>query len=368
MDQNVSREVIIEGIMNKNVLETLMNRVNHEMLSICNIGGKLAYIAIHSTELGPALGGCRFKEYEDDFSALKDALNLAEAMTYKASAAGLDLGGGKTVISANPKKYKNEFTLRQFGRYVNALSGKYITAEDVGTTSSDMEIIRKETRWVTGLPEYMGGGGDPSPFTAYGVFIGIKAACKYVYGSESLKNKKIFVQGVGNVGSNLVKLLKKEDAYVLISDIDEKKMEEVAKKYGCEIVSNTDITQVSADIFAPCALGEVITIENVDNLKFQIIAGAANNQLEDNEMCAKSLKKKKIYYVPDFIINAGGLINCYCEVIGNYSSKLSYALTEKIYDRVLYILKEADNKNVSTYEIAIKLALERLQIKKKMRM
>jgi len=249
--------------------------------------------------------------------------------------------------------------MRKFGRVVENLNGKYISAEDVGTTTKDMEYVNMETSSVAGLPESMGGGGDPSPVTAYGTYMGMKASAKRAYGSDSLKGKKIAIQGIGKVGMHLVELVSKEGAVVSVSDINEASQKHAVSEYGATIVSGNDIYSSDMDIFAPCALGAILNTENISNLKCDIVAGAANNQLAEEDVHGKMIKEKGMLYAPDFLINAGGLINVYSEVIG-YNRENAMRDTEKIYDTTLNIYEVAEEQNVHTQHAATLLAQKRI--------
>src|SRR5690606_15325210 len=293
-----------------------------------------ALIGIHNTVLGPALGGTRMWPYAPEEDAITDVLRLSRGMTFKNALAGLNLGGGKAVILGDPK-LKNEAYLRRFGRFVQSLGGRYVTAEDVNMNTSDMEFIGLETRHVTGLPEIKGGGGDPSPVTAYGVYMGMKAAAKKAFGSNSLEGKRIGVQGVGQVGKYLIEYLVKEGANVLITDIFEDKLQAVAKATGAQVVDPNVIYDLEMDIYSPCALGATINDQTIDRLKCAVIAGAANNQLKDEAKHGLILMERGIVYAPDFLINAGGVINVDAEYYGGYNRETVYKKTEKIYDTCL---------------------------------
>ncbi|MEZ4805672.1 MAG: Glu/Leu/Phe/Val dehydrogenase [Bacteroidia bacterium] len=336
-------------------------KYDHEQILICqdNHTGLKAIIAIHNTVLGPGLGGTRMWKYATEAEAINDALRLSRGMTYKAAISGLNLGGAKAVIIGDPKKDKSEHLMRKFGRFVENLGGKYITAEDVGTTTKDMEYVKMETDHVVGLPEIMGGGGDPSPVTAYGVYMGIKASAKKAYGSDNLKGKKVTVQGAGKVGLHLIETLHKEGAEIFVSDIYESGLKIAAEKYNAKVVAPEEIFTQAVDIFAPCALGAILNTENINSLKCQIIAGAANNQLEDENIHGDMLKSKGIYYAPDFLINAGGLINVYSEYTG-YVREIAMAQTENIYNTVLDIYNKSEEDNINTQLAAIKLAEKRV--------
>lgn len=341
---------------------------DHEQLVLCqdNATGLKAIIAIHNTVLGPGLGGTRMWVYNNEAAAIKDAMRLSRGMTYKASISGLNLGGAKAVIIGDAKTQKSEALMRKFGRFVENLNGKYITAEDVGTTTKDMEYVNMETNHVVGLPETMGGGGDPSPVTAYGVYMGMKASAKKVYGSDSLNGKIVGVQGIGKVGMHLVEYLHKEGAKIYVSDINEEALKHAAETYGAIVIGGDDMYDLQMDIFAPCALGAILTTDTINRLKCAIVAGAANNQLENENEHGLQIMKKGIVYAPDFLINAGGLINVYSEHTG-YNREIAYAATEKIYDFTLNIFNTADAENIPTQAAAIKLAEKRIQDMMKVR-
>jgi leucine dehydrogenase len=335
----------------------------HENLVFCydKPTGLKALIGIHNTVLGPALGGTRFYNYANENDAITDVLRLSRGMTYKAAISGINLGGGKAVIIGDPEKLKSEAFWRRYGKFVESLNGKYITAEDVNTNSQDMEYISLETKHVAGKPEHLGGGGDPSPVTAYGVYLGIKASVKAVYGNDSLNEKKILVEGIGSVGSHLVERLVAEGAKVYITDINQFKIKNLTAKFPVvEAVNRESSHDLDIDIYAPCAMGATVNDNTILRLKCHIIAGAANNQLENEEVHGNMLKEKGILYAPDFLINAGGVINCYQEVVG-YNREQSFYRTEKIYDRTLEIFQKAKDENISTHKAAVKLAEERIQ-------
>ncbi len=338
-----------------------MSNAGHEQVVFCHDheSGLKAIIAIHNTVLGPALGGTRMWKYQNESEALNDVLRLSRGMTFKAAISGLNLGGGKAVIIGDSKKDKSEPLFRRFGKFVNSLNGKYITAEDVGTSTKDMEYVHMETKHVTGLPESMGGGGDPSPVTAYGVYMGMKASAKHLWGNDSLKGRKIIVQGVGHVGENLVSLLTKESAVVSIVDINQEQLKKVSASTGAKVLTETDFYGMDMDIYAPCALGATLNTDNIAKLKCAIVAGAANNQLADETIHGKMLLEKGVIYAPDFLINAGGLINVYSELTG-YNRERAIQRTEKIYDFTLEILKNAAVENVPTYLAATRMAEKRI--------
>ncbi|MEO1656042.1 MAG: Glu/Leu/Phe/Val dehydrogenase dimerization domain-containing protein, partial [Bacteroidota bacterium] len=270
----------------------------HEQVVFCydKHSGLKAIIAIHNTTLGPAAGGTRMWAYPSESEALHDVLRLSRGMTYKNAIAGINLGGGKAVIIGDARKDKSEHLFRSFGKFVEGLNGKYITAEDVGISTDDMEYVAMHTDYVSGKPEYMGGGGDPSPVTARGVYYGMKAAAKKAYGSDSLKGKKISIQGVGHVGQNLVELLKQENTHIIISDFYEDRARDIAQKYQVEVVNKDLIYDQEVDIYAPCALGATINDDTLARLSCDIIAGAANNQLLDEQKHADLCKEKGIIY------------------------------------------------------------------------
>jgi leucine dehydrogenase len=334
---------------------------NHEQIVFCNdnASGLKAIIAIHNTVLGPGLGGTRMWNYSTEADALNDVLRLSRGMTYKAAISGLNLGGAKAVIIGDANKHKSEALMRKFGRFIENLNGKYITAEDVGTTTKDMEYVNMETDSVVGLPESMGGGGDPSPVTAYGVYMGMKASAKKAYGSDSLKGKKISIQGIGKVGMHLVELVHKEGAEIYVSDIYDPSLQHAASNYNAKIVEGDDIYGLGVDIFAPCALGAILNTDNINALNCDIIAGAANNQLANEEEHGMMIKNKGLLYAPDFLINAGGLINVYSEHIG-YNRENAMRDTEKIFDTTMNIFSLSEEQNIHTQKAATMLAQKRI--------
>jgi leucine dehydrogenase len=351
----------IEKTAKAGIFNTLTS-MGHEQVLFCQdeATGLKAIIAIHNTVLGPALGGTRMWNYATEQEALTDVLRLSRGMTFKASISGINLGGGKAVIIGDAKTMKTEAFLRRFGKFVNSLNGKYITAEDVNMKTSDMEYINMETKHVTGLPESMGGGGDPSPVTAYGVYMGMKATAKKVYGNDSLAGKKIAVQGIGQVGMHLVEFLVKENAEVFVTDIFEDKVKAISTKFGVTGVSQETFFDLDMDIYAPCALGATVNDETISKLKCSIIAGAANNQLKDELKHGYMLIDKSIAYAPDFLINAGGLINVYNEHLGNYNRKRVMEQVENIYATCLNTLNYAETEKISSQEAAIRLAEKRI--------
>lgn len=337
--------------------------MGHEQVVFCNQPevGLRAIIAIHNTTLGPALGGCRMWTYETLDDAITDVLRLSRGMTYKAAVSGLNLGGGKAVILGNPKTDKTEALFRAFGRFVESLNGRYITAEDVGTDVNDMEYVFAETNHVVGVARVHGGSGDPSPFTARGVFHGMRATVEVRLPGRKLADLSVAVQGVGHVGAHLVRLLHQRGVRkIFVCDIDEDRVSRImAECKGVEAVPPDQIYDVACDIFAPCALGAVINPETVERLKCSIIAGAANNQLSDDSM-AEVLQKRNILYAPDYAINAGGLMNVYIELEG-YNQERALRMVEKIYDNLMNIFRIADRDGITTAEAADRAAEERMR-------
>jgi leucine dehydrogenase len=336
-----------------------MEKMGHEQILFCNDNktGLKAIIAVHNTVLGPSLGGTRMWPYQNEMEALKDVLRLSRGMTYKSSLAGLDLGGGKAVIIGDSRKQKSEALFRRFGEFVDSLGGKYITAEDVGISVEDMAIVNKSTNYVAGLP---GKGGDPSPVTAYGVYMGMKASAKELWGNDSLAGKTVLVQGVGHVGMYLVELLAKENANILVADIFEDNVKEAVQKYGAVAIAPNDVYEAKMDIYAPCALGATINDHTLPKLTCSIIAGAANNQLADEKIHGEMVKNQGILYAPDYLINAGGIINCFVE-LGGYDKDKAMNQAQKIYDTTLSIYKLAKEKNIPTYQAANIMAELRIE-------
>lgn len=338
---------------------------DHEQIVFCHDKdtGLKAIIGIHNTVLGPALGGTRMWKYNNEWEALNDVLRLSRGMTYKSAISGLNLGGGKAVIIGNSKTDKTPEMIKRFGEFVHSLSGKYITAEDVGTTTPDMDLIRDITPHVTGISESKGGSGNPSPVTGFGVYMGLKAAAKFQFGTDNLEGKKIMVQGIGHVGETLVSYLTKEGAIVQIADINEEKLKEVANKYGASIYRGDDLYSEEIDIYAPCALGATINDQTVNKIKAKVIAGAANNQLANEIVHGQILKDRGIVYAPDFLINAGGIINVYGEIVG-YGKEEALKRTENIYNTTLQTLNFAKENDITTHLAAFQVAQQRIDAKK----
>jgi leucine dehydrogenase len=339
---------------------------DHEQIVFCNDKdtGLKAIIGIHNTVLGPALGGTRMWNYTNEWEALNDVLRLSRGMTYKSAITGLNLGGGKAVIIGDAKTQKTPELMTRFGEFVHSLGGRYITAEDVGMTTGDMDTVRVVTPYVTGISENKGGAGNPSPITAYGVFMGMKAAAKFQFGSDILEDKNVFVQGIGHVGEALVEHLVNEGAKVTIDDISQERLEEVQSKYDVTIYSGNDIYSENMDIYAPCALGATVNDDTIYKLNAKIIAGAANNQLAEENKHGKILQERGIVYAPDFLINAGGIINVYAE-LEDYDRQEIMRKTENIYNTTLEILDNAKLNNNTTHTAALNIAKERIETRKR---
>ncbi len=335
---------------------------DHEQVVFCSDkkANLRAIIAIHNTTLGPALGGTRMWTYDSDQAALNDALRLSRGMTYKAAVAGLNLGGGKAVIVGDPNEDKSEALFRSYGRFVEGLGGRYITAEDVGTSVQEMNWVRMETSHVTGIDRALGGGGDPSVVTAYGVYHGMKACIKERTGSDSLKGKKIAVQGAGHVAGHLCEHLAREGAKLFITDIYPAKVKAIAERTRAQFVAPEKIYDTPADIFCPCALGAVINDDTLKRLKTGIIAGGANNQLADERKHGLAILKRGILYAPDYAINAGGLMSVANELDG-YSHERAMKQAEGIYDTILRILDIAKKDNLPSHQASDRIAEERIR-------
>ncbi len=337
------------------------SRLGHERVLFCSVpeAGLRSIIAIHSTTLGPGLGGLRMWPYASTDEALLDVLRLSRGMTYKAAAAGVHLGGAKAIIIGDPKKDKSEALFRAFGRAVESLGGHYITAEDVGTDVQDMEWIAAETRWVTGLPADRGGSGDPSPVTARGVLSGIRAAARHLWGSPELRGRSVAIQGLGSVGGYLAEYLREEGAKTLGCDLDDEVAESVRSDHDVELVPVDQIYDVEADIFAPCALGATVNSETIPRFRFRVVAGGANNQLAVPERDGAELARRGILYAPDFVINAGGLINVYNEYVG-YDRDRAMRMADTIYETTLRVFEIARRDGVPTWLAGDRLAEERV--------
>ena len=310
---------------------------------------------IHDSTLGPALGGTRFWNYDSDRAALIDCLRLARGMTYKAAVAGLNLGGGKSVIIGDNKTRNREPVFRAHGRHVQAMGGRYITAEDVGTSTGDMEYIKAETDHVTGL---IGKSGDPSPVTAFGVYRGIKACAKHRYGTDSLNGKTVAIQGCGHVGYYLAQALHSEGARLTVTDIDPARVQKVVDDFRAQAVKPEEIMGAKADILAPCAMGGIINDDTLPKLKVEIVAGGANNQLAE-ERHGDELEKKEITYAPDYVINGGGLINVNAELQG-WTMERARNKAGEIYDTILRVFEIAQEEGIPSYRAADRLAEQRI--------
>ncbi|HEX2718398.1 MAG TPA: Glu/Leu/Phe/Val dehydrogenase, partial [Gemmatimonadaceae bacterium] len=332
--------------------------MGHEQLVVCSdpSAGYRGIIAIHSTTLGPALGGTRFWQYASDEEAIVDALRLARGMTYKNAVAGLNLGGGKSVIIGDNKTTSREMIFRAHGRFVESLGGRYVTAEDVGTSPSDMDYVFMETHYVAGLA---GRSGDPSPVTAHGVFRAIQASAKHKFGNDDLSGKTITLQGCGHVGYFLAKELHAAGAKLIVTDIDPEKVKRVVDETKAKPVAPDEIYGQKADIFAPCALGGIINDKTIPQLKVQIVAGGSNNQLLE-ERHGDILEEKGILYAPDYVANAGGVINVYSELAG-WDSRRSLRKADEIYHTILGVFDIARQEKIPTYEAADRLAERRLR-------
>jgi leucine dehydrogenase len=341
------------------VFETIGSDEHEEILfghdPVC---GLRTIIAIHSTVLGPALGGTRFFSYANEDDALVDAIRLSKGMTYKAAVAGLSLGGGKGVIIGDPAKIKTEQLLRAYGRTVESLGGRYITAEDVGTTTDDMITIRRETKHVTGLPTSHGGSGDPSPATARGVLAAMRATAMKAWGSDDLSGKTVAVQGVGKVGGDVVRRLSAVGAKTVITDVNDNTIRSIVESCGSTVVATEDIYDVNADIFAPCAMGASLSATTIPRLRCELVVGSANNQLATAED-AQRLIDRDIVYAPDFVVNAGGIINIGEEPPG-YSEERAILAVERIYDTLTHVFATATDRGIGPSAAANAIAEERI--------
>lgn len=352
--------------MESQVLREIETR-GHEQVAIFNYPdvGLKAIVAIHNTVLGPSLGGCRMRLYTDEAQAIDDALRLAEGMTYKSSIAGLDLGGGKSVVIADPAMSagRRELFLR-FGECLNHLDGRYITAEDMGTSVADIMVMREVTKFAAGFSPELGGGGDPSPWTALGCFKGIIAACERRFDSKDLVGRKIALQGVGHVGMYLVKHLKDAGAVLTVCDTNKTLVNQAVQEFGCTAVDTDKIYDVDAEIFAPCAIGQTINHETLARLKCAIIAGAANNQLIDSSVY-RTITDRGIMYCPDFVINAGGVISIAAEYQpGGWKESWTRDKAEQIYHTIHRILDESERRDKFPEVVAVELAKERIEQKR----
>jgi glutamate dehydrogenase/leucine dehydrogenase len=332
----------------------------HEQVVFCRHqpSGLRAIIALHSTALGPGLGGVRFKPYASDEEALRDVLRLSHGMTYKNAAAGLDLGGGKAVIMGDPRQLRSEALFRAYGRFVHGLNGRYLTAEDVGTTIEDMATIRRETPYVTGTATELGGSGDPSPATAVGVVHAMRAVAERLWGGDDLAGRHVVVSGVGKVGGALAGHLAAAGAKVTVSDVDADRVEAVADAIGADIVAATEAHSTPCDLLAPCALGAVLTSTTIPQLRCAAIVGSANNQLGE-EADAERLADAGIAYVPDFVANAGGVINIAEELRGYDAGRALHAVGA-IRATTEAVLRTAEAEGITTEAAANRIAERRI--------
>ncbi|AQY51805.1 leucine dehydrogenase [Listeria weihenstephanensis] len=339
-----------------------MEQYDYEQVVFCHdkASGLKAIIAIHDTTLGPALGGCRMWPYETEEEALEDVLRLARGMTYKNAAAGLALGGGKTVIIGDPKKDKSEEMFRALGRFVERLNGSYIIAEDVGITVADMDLVHEETNHVTGISERFGSSGNPSPMTAFGVYSAMKRTALETFGSDSLLDKTIAVQGVGNVAFALCKLLHEDGAKLIVTDINADAVNRAVTQFGAKAVAPAEIYDVEADIFAPCALGGILNGETIPRLKVAAICGSANNQLLDATIHGEMLASKAILYAPDYIVNAGGVINI-ADELNTYNEARAQQKIGKIFDQIGKVFDIAKMEQVTPAEAANRMVENRME-------
>ena len=338
-----------------------LEKYDYEQVVFCQDkqSGLKAIIAIHDTTLGPALGGTRMWTYNSEEDAIEDALRLAKGMTYKNAAAGLNLGGGKTVIIGDPRKDKSEELFRAFGRYIQGLNGRYITAEDVGTTVADMDMIHEETDYVTGISPAFGSSGNPSPVTAYGVYRGMKAAAKAAFGTDSLEGRVVAIQGVGNVAWTLCKYLHEEGAQLIVTDINKEVVQRAVEEFGARAVNPDEIYGVECDIYAPCALGATVNDETIPQLRAKVIAGSANNQLKDSRH-GDIIHEMGIVYAPDYVINAGGVINVADELYG-YNHERAMKKVEQIYASIEKVIAISKRDGIPTYVAADRMAEERIE-------
>ncbi|MEN8235408.1 MAG: Glu/Leu/Phe/Val dehydrogenase dimerization domain-containing protein [Actinomycetota bacterium] len=341
------------------VFEAIGTETHEEVLfGVDHESGLRTIIAIHNTSLGPALGGTRFYPYDSEEAALRDVLRLSKGMTLKSAAAGLDLGGGKAVIIGDPATIRSERLIRAYGRVIDSLGGRYITAEDVGTTVDDMVLIARETKWVSGLPFAQGGSGDPSPATARGVMASLRAIGERLWGTDDVAGRRIAVQGVGKVGMDLVRRLTEAGAETVVTDTNEDAVAFAVETYGSKAVGLDDIYDVDCDVFSPCALGATLNEETIPRLRCQAVAGSANNQLA-TDLDGDRLSETGILYAPDFIVNAGGVINIAVETDG-YSSERAGMMVDRIYNNLTAVFETVDSDGVGTNVAALRVAQRRI--------
>jgi leucine dehydrogenase len=345
-----------------------LDTFGHEQVVFCHNkdAGLKAIIAIHNTVLGPALGGTRMWPYKSEAEALNDVLRLSRGMTYKNAVAGLDIGGGKAVIIGDPSTDKSEALFRAFGQFVQSLGGRYITAEDVGIDVNDMELVYRETEYVTGVHQVHGGSGDPSPFTAYGALQGLMATINKKFGDEEIGKYSYAVQGLGHVGMEYVKLLKERGAKLFVTDINKALVDKAVSEYGAEAVAAEDIYDVNADVYSPCALGGTLNEQTLPRFKFKIVCGPANNQLATNEI-GDELEKRGILYAPDYAVNAGGVMNVALEITG-YNRERAMRMMRTIYHNLARIYEIAERDGIPTYKAADRMAEERISVMGKLKL
>ena len=340
----------------------VLNVPDYEKVISCRdqASGLHSIIAVHSTTLGPALGGMRMLPYASTEEALTDVLRLSKGMTYKSAVANTGLGGGKCVVIGDPKTIKSESLFRAVGRFVDSFDGQYITAEDMNIGIADLEIVQQETKYVSGLSRAAGSSGNPSPYTAYGCLVGVKATCKEAFGTDDLSGRTVVVQGVGAVGGRLAELLKGEGAKITICDINQARVAELSEKHGYGVVSDADHMTLECDVYAPCARGAGINDETIPGLKCKVIAGCANNILLEPRH-AIDLRARGILYAPDYVINAGGIINVSLEVTPEgYDETRAMALIERIGDNLAQVFAISKREDIPTNQAAARLAEERL--------
>jgi leucine dehydrogenase len=340
----------------------LMKRDGHEQI-IFNFDketGMRAIIAIHDSTLGQTFGGVRMVNYGSMEDALRDAMRLSKAMTYKCAAAEEDKGGGKAVIWGDPKKDKNEAFLRAFGRFIEMLNGRFVTGADLNITAMDGSIMGRESRYILAKPREEGSSGSTGPITAFGIYVGLKACAKFIWGNENLQGKKIAVQGLGAVGEPLLGYLKKGGLEVMATDMNEETLQRLQPQYGFKRVKPEAIYEVECDIFCPCAIGSILNDQTIPKLKCKIVAGSANNQLEDEERHSRMLQERSILYAPDYIINAGGVIQVIDEIQG-YNPERVKMKTERVYGRLLHIFEMAKKEGILPLEAANRYAESRIR-------
>ena len=342
----------------------LMTPYGYEEVAFCHdrSTGLRAIIAVHNTQLGPGLGGTRFWPYASEEEALVDVIRLARAMTYKNAGAGLNVGGGKAVIIGDPVQLRSEAFFRAYGRFVHSLNGRYITTTDVGTITADLDIIREETPYVTGCSPAFGGGGDTSVLTGVTVYLGMKAAAKHVFGSDSLSGRRIALQGAGKVGYYLMKNLVKEGPEILVTDMNPAMVERAVKEFGAKPVGGDEIIDLDCDIFSPCALGAVLNDETIPRLKAKVVCGGANNQFLDEEKHSAALQQRGILHAPDFIVNSGGVINAAEELdAGGYHEDRAAARAQRVFDTTERVFSMAKEQGITPLAAANRYAEERME-------